>query len=199
MARVGTAKVTVHIIGIEITRFHLDAFCLEDETEKRFDNTPHGHCALINWLGAFPVARVVYEPAEPYHRAVENALSDKFQLVKVNPLQARRFAQACVTHAKADAIDARMLARIGVSLALEPNELLNEKLHDIRELQIARTALVIERTRLLSLSYVQTNSVLKHHTKASLALVERQIVELNAEIAKLVAEDEQAAPLPDQG
>ena len=41
----------------------------------------------------------------PYHRAFETALSGKYPLVKVNPLQARRFAEACGTGAKTDAVD----------------------------------------------------------------------------------------------
>ena len=37
-------------------------------------------------------------------------------LAKVNPLQARRFAQASCCNAKTDAIDAAMLARMGALL-----------------------------------------------------------------------------------
>ncbi|MGG9998876.1 IS110 family transposase [Pseudovibrio ascidiaceicola] len=184
---------TGHTIGIDISKSHLDVFRLEDESAKRFDNSPRGHDALIKWLGALPVARIVFEPTGPYHRAVEVALSGKFPLVKVNPLQARRFAQACGTYAKTDAVDARILARMGASLALEADEPVNEKLHNLRDLQVARTALVKERIRLRNSGHGQTNSLLKRHTKARLTLVERQIGELNEEIAKRLAEDEQAA------
>ena len=34
-----------------------------------------------------PVARIVFEPTGPYHRAFEKTLSGKFPLVKVNPLR----------------------------------------------------------------------------------------------------------------
>ncbi len=100
-------------IGIDISKTHFDAFRLEDEVSRQFENTPRGIRALIRWLGQAPVARVVLEPTGPYHRAFEMALSGKFPLVKVNPLQARRFAEACGTRAKTDAVDARILARMG--------------------------------------------------------------------------------------
>ncbi len=110
-------------------------------------------------------------------------------MVKVNPLQARRFAQACGSHAKTDAVDARILARMGASLELVPDKPRNEKLDGLRDLQLARSALVKERTRLINRGQMQTNSVLKRQTKARLTMVERQITELNKEISKLIAED----------
>jgi len=113
--------------------------------------------------------------------------------VKVNPLQARRFAQACGTRAKTDAVDAQILARMGAALGLEPAAPASENLHDLRDLQIARTALTKERTRLRNRAHVQINAVLKRQTRTRLALVERQIAELNDEIAKRIAEDRATA------
>jgi len=184
---------TEHTIGIDISKSHLDAFRLEDETAQRFENTSRGFRALIKWLGAIPVARIVFEPTGPYHRALEKALSGKVPLVKVNPLQARRFAQSCGTRAKTDAVDARILARMGAALALEPDAPISEKLHDLRDLQVARTGLVKERTRLRNRGQVQTIPVLKRQTKARLALLERQISELDKEIAKHIADDQPTA------
>ena len=68
-------------IGIDISKSHLDAHRLEDETAQRFENTSRGFRALIKWLGAIPVARIVFEPTGPYHRAFEKTLSGKFPLV----------------------------------------------------------------------------------------------------------------------
>ena len=96
---------TDHTIGVDISKSHLDVFRLEDGAAQRFDNSAAGFRALIKWLGKAPVARIVYEPTGPYHRGFETALSGRFPLVKVNPLQARRFAQASGTRAKTDATD----------------------------------------------------------------------------------------------
>lgn len=187
------AKMSKDTIGIDISKSYLDVFRLEDQATERFENSARGFRLLIKWLGATPVARIVFEPTGPYHRAFEKAFSGNAPLVKVNPLQARRFAEACGTRAKTDAVDARTLARMGAALGLEPDEPISDKLHDLRDLQVARTALVKERTRLRSRGHVQTNPVLKRQTKIRLALVERQILELNAEIAKHIAEDQPTA------
>ena len=66
---------TEHTLGIDISKSHLDAYRLEDEAPARFENSQRGLKALIKWLGATPVARVVYEPTGPYHRAFDSALS----------------------------------------------------------------------------------------------------------------------------
>jgi transposase len=184
---------TEYTIGIDISKSHLDAFNLEDETAKRFENSPRGFRALVKWLGAAQIARIVFEPTGPYHRAFEQALSGKLPLVKVNPLKARRFAEACGTHAKTDAVDARTLAHMGVALGLEPDQPTSHKLLNLKDLQIARIGLVKDRTRLRNRGHMQSNPVLKRQIKTRLALVERQITELDAEIAKYIAEDQSTA------
>ena len=59
-----------------------------------------------------PANRVVFEPTGPYHRAFERALgASGVPFVKVNPRQARRFAEATGKLAKTDRLDAAILAR----------------------------------------------------------------------------------------
>jgi len=184
---------TDYTIGVDISKSHLDAFRLEDRAAQRFENSAAGFRALSKWLGTASVARIVYEPTGPYHRGFETALSGRFTLAKVNPLQARRFAEASGTRAKTDAVDARILAQMGAALAPEPNAPVSEASRDLRDLQVARTALVKERTRLRNRDQTQGNRVLKRQIKTRLALVERQIKELDAEIAKRIAKDEAMA------
>lgn len=81
-------------IGVDISKDHLDAHRMSDGASRRFPNDSAGHGAFVNWLDRSG-ARIVYEPTGPYHRAFERKLAaDGFALVKVNPRQARRFAEA---------------------------------------------------------------------------------------------------------
>lgn len=79
---------------------------------------------------------------------------------------------------------------MGAALALEADAPVSENHLALRELQAARTALVKERTRLRNRGHVQVNPVLKRQIKARLALVERQLAELDAEIASHIAKDD---------
>ena len=151
---------TDHTIGVDISKSHLDAFRLEDGAAQRFENSAAGFRALSKWLGKAPGARIVFEPTGPYHRRFETALSGRFPLAKANPLQARRFAEgeplgtigsrtmANGTRAKTDAVDARVLARMGAALAPAPDRPVSEAARDLRDLQVVHTGLVKERTRL---------------------------------------------------
>ena len=182
-----------HTIGVDISKSHLDVFRLEDGAAQRFDNSAAGCRALIKWLGKAPVARIVFEPTGPYHRGFETVLSGRFPLVKVTPLQARRCAEASRMRAKTDAIDAHVLARMGAALAPEPDRSASEVSLEIINLQVARTGLVKERTRLRNRGRTQGNRLLERQTRTRLALVERQIEEPDAEIAKRIAGNEAMA------
>jgi transposase len=187
------AKMTDHTIGVDISKSHLDAFRLEDGAAQRFENSAAGFRALSKWLGKAPVARIVFEPTGPYHKAFEAALGENFPLVKVNPLQARRFAEAHGTRAKTDAVDARMLARMGAAFDLAPQESNSREARILRDLHVARTGLIKDRTRLRNRAQTQDIAVLKRQTRARLAQVERQIAELDAEIAALIEAQETTA------
>jgi transposase len=176
---------TEHTIGIDISKTHLDAFRHDGQAARQFENTPRGIRALVRWLGQMPVARIVFEPTGPYHLALETAFSCKFPLVKVNPLHARRFAEACGTRAKTDAVDARILAWMGAALNLESDAPISERHHVLRAVQVARTALVKDRTRLRNRGHVQLNPALNRQIKARLTRVEQQL----AEIARHIAND----------
>jgi transposase len=90
---------------------HLDAHRLTDGAARRFANDKRGHKALIKWLAETPTNRIVFEPTGPYHRALERALGVAgVPFVKVNPRQARRFAEATGKLAKTDRLDAAILA-----------------------------------------------------------------------------------------
>lgn len=100
----------------------------------------------MRWIGAEPVARIRCGPTNRTHRALEVRLAAAgLPLAPVNPLKARRFAQALGLQAKTDRIDARMLAEMGLRLTpglQVPNP---KNLQHLKDLVAARRALVADR------------------------------------------------------
>ena len=84
---------TSKTIGVDISKAHLDAHERPSGRSKRFPNDAAGFRALARWIGP-EVRCVVYESTGPWHRAMEEALSARLPLARVNALRARRFAQA---------------------------------------------------------------------------------------------------------
>src|SRR5580698_3984608 len=112
----------------------------------------------------------------PYHRAFEHALAKAgLPLVKVNPRQARRFAEATGKLAKTARLDAALLARMGALLAIEPRPARSKALAELKELHIAREALVKDRTAAKNRAKIRTLALLKRQNAQRLDQIERQI------------------------
>lgn len=177
-------------IGVDISKDKFDAHRLPDGAVRQFSNSKTGHRAFIKWAGS-AVERIVFEPTGPYHRAFEGACAKAgLPLCKVNPKQARRFAQALGTQAKTDAVDASLLARMGTALTIKTRPVADEKLLQLRELRIAHQALIKERTRIKNRRQILTTPLLKSQHDQRLKVVDRDIKAVLAAIIELIQADE---------
>ncbi len=181
-------------IGVDISKDHLDAHRLSDGASRRFASDSRGHKALMGWLSPSqldpPSVRIVYEPTGPYHRAFERGLAAAgLVLVKVNPRQARRFAEATGRLAKTHRLDAAMLARMGALLDLEARPLRGPLLNDLKDLQMARQALVKNRTAARNRAKALTLPILKRHNAEQLRQIDRQMAAVEKEIMALIQAD----------
>lgn len=176
-------------IGIDISKDHLDVHRLPGDERRRFDNSKAGHKALIRWIGDTP-ARVVYEPTGYYHRALERALAAAgMPIAKVNPRQARRFAEATGNIAKTDALDAAMLTRMGAVLSLEARPVPSGIINDLRDLRTARNALIKDQVAAQTRAKAITLPLLKRQNAARLKQIEAQREAVDAEINALIQGD----------
>ncbi len=64
---------TQFTFGVDISKTHLDVCRLPDGVHRRFVYDKTGLKALIKWLAAEPVERIVYEPTGRYHRSLSGA------------------------------------------------------------------------------------------------------------------------------
>ena len=178
-----------HIIGVDISKPTLDAFRLSPAEHRQFPNDRAGCAALIRWIGK-PAARVVFEPTGAYHRLFEATLvAAGIEAVKVNPRAARRFAEATGRLAKTDRIDAAILARMGAVLDLEGRPAKSETLHDLRELSVARQALVKDRIATTNREQIAVNPLIRRQLRARLKQIGAQLKEIDATIAALTVGD----------
>ena len=82
-------------------------------------------------------------------------------MVKANPLQARRFAEAIGRRTKTDAVDAAMLARFGALEAWQARPMVSQTLSDMTELLVARRDLVKDRVAAFNRNHVHRAPLLK--------------------------------------
>jgi len=176
--------------GVDISKDHLDVNIYPDGAAKRFANDAKGFRALIVWLAPFAPARIVFEPTGPYHRNFERTLGAAgFPLAKVNPRQARRFAEALGQLAKTDRADAFALARFGMALEPTVRAIAGETLDDMRELHVARRALVKDRTATLNRAHTCRSPLLKRQAAQRLKQIETQIASIELALKSLMSAD----------
>jgi transposase len=177
-------------IGIDVSKDHLDAHALPAGTALRVPNTARGIAQLLRWIGAEPVARIVYEPTNRYHRALEVLLAAAgLPLAPVNPLKARRFAQALGLQAKTDKIDARMLAEMGLRLTPGLQVPSPKNLQHLKDLVAARRALVADRVADGNRTGGHSLALLQRLARRRRAAIEADITRIEAAIAALIAAD----------
>jgi transposase len=190
MTSKGAEKMLNHTIGVDISKDHFDAHRLSDGGSRRFVNDRSGHRAFVKWLAQTPVERVVFEPTGPYHRAFERALGvADVPYAKVNPRRARRFAEAIGTLAKTDRLDAVMLARMGALLELQTRPPRSEALLELKELHLAREALVKDRTAAKNRRNALTAPLLKRQNAQRLEQIERQRAAIESAILEQINTD----------
>ncbi|MFM7417421.1 MAG: IS110 family transposase, partial [Alphaproteobacteria bacterium] len=141
------------------------------------------------WIGETP-ARVVYEPTGRYHRTLERALAAAgMPIAKVNPRQARRFAEATGNLAKTDALDAAMLTRMGAVLSLEARPVPSAIINELRDLRTARNALIKDQVAAQTRAKAITLPLLKRQNAARLKQIEAQREAVDAAINALIQGD----------
>ena len=142
---------------------------------------------MIAWIGK-SIECVAYEPTGPYHRDFELALlKAKLPMAKVNPWQARRFAQATGQRAKTDAVDARMLACMAATLALRPTPLASKCQRALSDLQTGKNKLIRDRTAELNRGDHLRDPLLKQQHQTHLNMLNRHRRAIDTKIQELIA------------
>ena len=183
--------VTEITIGVDVSKDTLDVHLHPAGDHRQFENTPKGLRAILKWIAGKPVARLVFEATGPYHRAFERAMGEAgLPLCKVNPRQAKRFGEAIGQLAKTDRMDAAMLARFGALVEPGVRAAPSKINSDLKDLNVARTALIKDRTAARNREKNLTSSLLKRHVRQLLSSIESHLKEIEAAIRSLINADD---------
>lgn len=178
-------------IGIDISKDALDTYWLSNRKHKQFPNNKTGLRSLIRWVREAEVSLVVFEATGIYHRLLETDLAAQgIPFARVNPRQARRFAEGTGTLAKTDRVDAAMLARMGSLLELKADKPKSEILHNLKELRTTRQALIKDRTAAKARQKIAVYPLLKKQINRRLLQVERDLAQIDAAIETIITADE---------
>lgn len=188
MSHVIASQTGERTIGVDVSKQTLDARLHPDGTAHQFANDRKGHAALIAWAAPLRPERIVFEATGRYHQALEMALGKAgLPAVKINPLQARRFAEATGRRVKTDPIDAALLARFGATLRPQVPPAKDETVAMLAELLAARRGLVKDRTAAANRGKSLTLALLKRQCEQHRKQIESQIKAIDREWMSVLA------------
>ena len=174
------------VAGIDVSKSSLDVHAAGEE--RCFANDRTSWRALDKWLRSCHVSRVVMEATGRYHRRVHQGLHDRgYEVVLINPLRARRFAEGAGFLAKTDRVDTLMLAKLGAVLVdLEPVAPRDAFLSRLEDLLVTRDKHVDTRTMLKQVAG-EVDGEGEAVCRDTLAFLDEQIGRLEAAIKEVIA------------
>ena len=174
------------VAGIDVSKSSLDVHAAGEE--RCFANDRTSWRALDKWLRSRHVSRVVMEATGRYHRRVHQGLHDRgYEVVLINPLRARRFAEGAGFLAKTDRVDTLMLAKLGAVLVdLEPVAPRDAFLSRLEDLLVTRDKHVDTRTMLKQVAG-EVDGEGEAVCRDTLAFLDEQIGRLEAAIKEVIA------------
>lgn len=180
-------------VGIDVSKETLDAAWTSADRTQRLSttNAQDGFQTLVRQWPEPAAVRVVVEATGGYERALVAALVEAgVRTAVVNPRHVRDFAKALGVLAKTDRIDAAVLARFGQQV--EPRLLEEDPAQraELMQLVTRRRQLVDLRTMESNRRELTTARAAAKSIRHVLSLLDKEIVRLEAEIARLLDSDD---------
>ena len=178
-------------VGIDVSKDSWDVHVLPSGQCFSLASDRSGHKKILKQLPQPGTCLIVMEATGGYERDLAATLFDAgHQVAIVNPKRGRDFAKAFGLLAKTDRVDARALALFAERMRPRLSQKTPAKQAELDELVARRRQLVefqtMERNRL----EMARQATAIHSLKKHLTLLEKQIKQLNAAIAKLIESDD---------
>lgn len=174
-------------VGIDVAKAHLDVALGPDGALVRHPNDEAGIAAILAALAAEPPALIVLEATGTLEVPLAAALAAAgLPVAVVNPLQARRFAQATGRTAKTDALDARALAAFAERVRPEARPLPDAAARELAEGLARRRQLIAMRAAEKNRLGTAVAAAVRAGLEAHIAYLDGQVGELDRRLAEAI-------------
>lgn len=183
-------------VGIDVSKASLDVAIHGCAQIHRFANNHGGHRKLIAWLLPQQPRQIVLEATGGYEQTVLDTLFlASLPVSRANPRQIRDFAKALGQLAKTDRLDARVLAQFAATIPLPPYRQAPQWQRRLAQWHQRRGHVVAmigsEHQRMEQIS----DPMLRAWTRRHIAMLERELKRLDADISRQVSAQPDLLPL----
>jgi transposase len=177
-------------IGIDVSKHTLDAYVLERNEFRSFENNKNGIKKLIQWAKKCHPVLILCEATGGYQNQLIIALLENELPAKaVNPARIRDYAKSCGILAKTDKIDAKIIAHFAAERKLESQKKQDKISLDLNELLAARRFFVEEKKRLTVKQEHCSLKIVVSQMKQEINQLSKRIEKIENEIFKIIEAD----------
>jgi len=174
-------------VGIDVSKSRLDVFLHPIAQSQSVSNDKVGLQQLVRLLRKYPPELIVLEATGSYHRRAHRHLHDAgFAVAVMNPFRTRKFADMLGQLAKMDKIDARSLALFAAMVQPGAKAPPAPAQADLAALLVARRQATQAKGALNNQLNVSEHRLVRQQLKARIAMAERHLKALDAEVQQLL-------------
>ncbi len=178
-------------VGIDVAKDHCDVKFPQQSRVVTLAYDAQSLASLLEQLAPFGGCLIVIEATGGYERRlVAELVAAGHRAAIVNPRQVRDFARAAGQLAKTDCIDAHVLALFGERMQPRESEKNSAKQLELQQLVARRRQVIGLHTAESNRLDLTTSKLAKKGIRQVLTLLDKQRMQLDAEIAKLVESDD---------
>lgn len=178
------------VVGIDVHKHELVVAADDPATPvATYPNTSPGRQQVIAVLAQQPIRLVVMEASGGQERALLQDLWEAgIPVCRANARRMRDFARATGLLAKTDDLDARLLARAGRQLELEPQPMPSTEQQELADLQAYRRRLVADGVAISNRLGQATHPVIVASLQRQLASIAAERTAIEAEMNRVLAD-----------
>lgn len=190
MSQTVASVVPTSFVGVDVSKRQLEVCVLPGGECRTLENDEAGVVQLVEFLKPLPSVAVTIEATGGYERLALYALQDAgLAVALVNPRQVRDYAKSMGQYAKTDRIDAAILAKFAATDAFRITEKTPEKQRELEAYLGRRRQLIEMRVAEKNRLDHYTDKVLQKMVKKLIAHIDRQVAQVEKQIAKLLEKD----------
>ena len=199
-------KVIKQSVGVDVSKDTISCcFGHEDDAgsehfskAKSFENSPTGFLEFMNWVNEHSCNTDTWYVMEATGVYYENLaywlLEQELNVSVMIPSKVNHYAKTLELKTKTDAVDARILSKLGLERQLKkwaiPTVLMREVRFLTRELRETKAKLVVSKNQLHAKTHAHRASAgTVKRLKRQIKLLESQVIEIESELRALVMND----------
>jgi transposase len=172
-------------IGVDVAKGQYEACAVEATRSESFRALDK----VVQYIEGYPEPHVILEATGGYERPLCEALAARgVAFTVVNPARAHAFMKSVGRLAKTDAIDARLLARMGHTLQLQPSVLASAERRRLQALVLRRQQLTEELIRQRNHSEHGLDKDVVASIRRVSTVLKKEVLSIERSIKKLLSE-----------